>query len=178
MWSLGVLQRHQALIMSCEESGTRPWRCILITFVGPFRSTPFLLDVSVKNIWILKRVLCIWLLIRLAGYQVNKTGLPPLQLPLGGCECWGRVDWGDGSYSKREPLPSGSSLEGQVHRGSGSLPVATATYGFQGAKNLPERHPRSMKDMVSEWNLGVICQVCIRGPGAQSSADSQKTSLG
>lgn len=88
MWSLGVLWWHQALIMSCEESGTRPWRCILITFVEPFRSTPFLLGVFVKNIWILKRVLCIWLLIRLSGYQVNKPGLSPLPLPLEGCGCW------------------------------------------------------------------------------------------
>lgn len=43
--------------------------------MGPFHSAPFLLDVSVKNIWILKRVLCIWLLIRFAVCGVNKPGL-------------------------------------------------------------------------------------------------------
>jgi hypothetical protein len=108
--------------------GTGPCRRILITFVGPFRSAPFLLDVSVKNIWILKRVLCIWLLIRFAVCWVNKLGLPLPQLPLKGCVWMWQKAQGEERGSHRQwqccwaLMPS---HKGQVHSGWGwSLPMA------------------------------------------------------
>lgn len=92
--------------------GMSPGRWILITFVGPFHSAPFLLDVSVKNIWILKRVLCIWLLIRFAVCWVNKLGLPLLQIfwrDVCGCDTVGSGEkWG--AYRQQRSCSSPGAL--------------------------------------------------------------------
>jgi hypothetical protein len=76
-------------------------RGILITSTGPSRSTPLLFDVSVNDIWILKGILCVRLLIRFSVCQDNYVGLHPPRLAVYGPISISK--WAEGTDNEGHP---------------------------------------------------------------------------